>query len=120
MLATLPGPALAEVCSTQRPNWDGTPVTALGEALQLASSPITLILIIATLLVLRLRSQWGGVAVVVLWTGLTSMLTMIDPTGARAPGMAEGCIGSPTLFIAVVAAICVATILYTAPRNNGA
>ena len=116
----LPGPAMAETCVLQRPNWDGTPVSAMDEAIQLTSSPVTLILIAVTLLVLRFRSQWGGVAVVVLWTILVSMLTMADPTGTRAPGMIEGCIGSPTLFITAVAAICVATILYTAPRNSGA
>lgn len=116
----LPGSALAETCALQRPNWDGGPVSAIEEAIQLTSSPITLILIVLTLLVFRFRSQWGGVAIVVLWTILVSIITMMDPTGTRAPGMAEGCIGSPTLFIAAVAAICVATILYTAPRNSGA
>jgi hypothetical protein len=120
MLAALPGPALAEVCSAQRPDWDGTPVSALDEALWLMASPITVILIVATLLALRFRSQWGGVAIVVLWTGLVSVLTMLDPTGTRAPGLAEGCIGSPTLFIAAVTAICIATILYTAPSSRGA
>lgn len=120
ILAALPGSALAETCALQRPNWDGGPVSAIEEAIQLTSSPITLILIVLTLLVFRFRSQWGGVAIVVLWTILVSMITMMDPTGTRASGMAEGCIGSPTLFIAAVAAICVATILYTAPRNSGA
>lgn len=119
-LAALPGAALADTCAVQRPDWDGTPMSSVGEAVHLASSPITLILIAMTLLVIRFRSQWGGVAIVVLWTILVSMLTMLDPTGLRAPGMAEGCIGSPSLFIAAVAAICVATILYTAPRKSGA
>lgn len=118
--SALAAPALADTCALQRPNWDGAPVSAIDEALQLTSSPITVILIAITLLVVRFRSQWGGVAVVVLWTVLVSMLTMVDPTGTRVLDMAEGCIGSPTLFIALVAAICVATILYTAPRNSGA
>lgn len=120
ILAALPGTALAETCALQRPNWDGGPVSGMDEAIQLASSPITLILLALTLLTLRFRSQWGGVVVVVLWTILVSMLTMLDPTGTRELGMAEGCVGSPTLFIAAVAAICVATILYTAPRSSGA
>lgn len=120
ILATLPGAAMADACAVQRPDWDGMPVSGVDEAIQLASSPLTLILIAATFLAIRFRSQWGGVAIVVLWTILVSMLTMVDPTGTRAPGMAEGCIGSPTLFITAVAAICVATILYTAPRQSGA
>ena len=39
---------------------------------------------------------------------------------ARLEAVKEGCIGSPTLFIGVVAAICVAMILYTAPRAERA
>ena len=122
LAASLPNAAWAQgaqVCDQQRPGWDGTPVSGLDEALQLMASPLSLIAIGATLLALRFRSQWGGVAVVVLWTGLVSMITMFDPTGTRTPGMAEGCIGTPTLFIAAVAAICVATIIYTAPRSGG-
>lgn len=120
MLTALPGMAQAEVCSTLRPDWDGTPASALSEAFMLTASPLTLLLIGLTFLALRFRSQWGGVAVVVLWTGLVSIITMLDPTGTRTPAMAEGCIGSPTLFIAAVTAICVATIIYTAPRSSGA
>ncbi len=51
---------------------------------------------------------------VVGWTFWVSLISMADPTGTREIARAEGCIGSPTLFIALVAAICVATILYTA------
>ena len=129
-LAALPACALAgsawaqtvlvDTCALQRPNWDGGAVSVIDEAIQLTASPVALILIALTLLVLRFRSQWGGVAIVVLWTILVSMLTVVDPTGTRASGMVEGCVGSPTLFIAAVAAICVATILYTAPRRSGA
>jgi len=106
LAASLPNAAWAQgaqVCDQQRPGWDGTPVSGLDEALQLMASPLSLIAIGATLLALRFRSQWGGVAVVVLWTGLVSMITMFEPT----------------LFIAAVAAICVATIIYTAPRSGG-
>ncbi len=116
VLAALPGPALAEVCDKIRPDWDGTPVSGLQEALQLALTAPVLALLIATGAALRFRSQWGGLIVVVLWTGYASLLSFGD---LRTQAQAEGCAGSPTLFIGLVAAICVATILYTAPVKPG-
>ncbi len=118
-LAALPTPALAEVCDTIRPGWDGTPVTALGEALALLTSVPALALLVATALAFRFRSQWGGLLVVLLWAGYGALLTMAD-SGARAAAMAEGCVGSPTLFLGATAAICVAMILYTAPLKSRA
>jgi len=106
------------VCTTIRPGWDGMPVTALGELQLLALSPVTLVLFVATLICIRMRSQWGSVAVVVAWSIYVSLLTMIDPGGLMAAGRSEGCIGAPTLFIALVAAICVAMIIYTAPSEK--
>ena len=116
-LATLPGPAWAEVCDKMRPNWDGTATTAMGEALALFLSPGGLFLLAATAVALVLRSQWGGLVVVLLWTGFITLVTMADPSGSRAPGLVEGCVGPPTLFIALAAAICVGTVLYTLPRK---
>ena len=89
----------------------------VGEALALFASPFSLILLIATVICVRFRHQWGSVAVVVLWTALVSLIALSD-AGGRADGMAEGCIGSPTLFIAIVAIMSVALILYTAPRSD--
>ncbi len=109
---------MAEVCADTRPGWDGDPVSAAGEAIALFASPMGIVLVISTLAALRFRSQWGALVVVVLWTGLVTMVTMLDPTGVRDLAQAEGCIGSPTLFIALVAAICVGTILYTMPRET--
>ncbi len=86
------------------------------EAIALFSSPFALVLLVASALCLRFKSQWGGVVVVVLWTALISLITFAD-AGGRAAGVAEGCIGSPTLFIAIVAAISVIVILYTVPRT---
>ena len=106
------------VCGDVRPAWDGAPVGMLGEALALTMSPATIALLIATAFVIRLRSQWGAVAVVVLWTVLVTMVTMVDLSGVRVLAQAEGCIGQPTLFIGLVAAICVGTILYTAPATG--
>lgn len=107
--------ASSSICDKARPGWDGTPVGPIDEALFLAGTPAALVLFLATALVLRYRSQWGGVAIVVGWTLFATMLTMIDPGGLRANGQIEGCTGAPTLFLALVAAICVGTILYTAP-----
>jgi len=114
----LPGAAWAEVCAEARPDWNGVPVSALGEAVTLLLSPMGLFLLVSTAFALRFRSQWGGVAVTVGWTAFATLLTMADPTGGvREAAMAEGCIGAPTLFIAIAAAISVGTIFYTAPRR---
>ena len=113
-----PLPALAEVCDKERPNWDGLPVSGLHEAMTLFSSPAGLVLLAASALALRFRNQWGALIVVLLWTGLISVVTMVDPNGINTAARAEGCVGSATLFIVAVAAICVGMILYTAPRTS--
>jgi hypothetical protein len=117
----LPGPALAAACDALRPRWDpaGGPATAFDEALHLAASPVALVLLLGTALAVRLRNQWAGLAAVCGWSILIS-LRVFAPGGDETAQMAatEGCIASPALFIAVVAAICVATILYTAPSQG--
>ncbi len=117
----MPSSAWAEVCDKMRPNWvPGTDATVWTEMIGLFSSVPSIALLIATALVVRFRSAWGGVVVTVLWTGLISLLVFSAPDEARLQAVKEGCIGSPTLFIGVVAAICVAMILYTAPRAERA
>ena len=121
MFSLLPGTAWAQSCAQQRPNWvPGTDVTALTEAIALLTSPIALVLLLATALCFRFRHQWGALVIVVLWTGYVSLIAFSD-AGGRGAGAAEGCIGSPALFIAIVAAISVGLILYTSPKseNNG-
>lgn len=119
ILSLLPGLARASACDTERPGWDGVPMTALGEALLLFSSPAALVLLAATILVIWLRHQWGALAVCLLWTALVSVVAFIGSSGeTHAAAVTEGCVGSPTLFIAAVAAICVAMIFYTAPRPS--
>jgi hypothetical protein len=108
---------MTEICAQNRPDWDGIPVSGLQEALALATSPAGLILITLTLLAFRFRHQWGALVILVLWVGYVSLLTMADPTGTRALAQAEGCIGSPTLFIGAVAAICIGMIYYTTPSE---
>lgn len=111
-------PALAEVCDEARPNWDGGPVSAFQEAVFLFATFPSLALILATAVAVRFRSQWGGLAVVVLWSGLITIFTATDPTGLGEFALSEGCVGSPALFIAAVTAICIAVILYTLPRKT--
>lgn len=113
----MPSAAWAEVCDKARPDWDGAAVSALHEALTLFMTPIGVLILAFTIVSLRFRSQWMGLLAVLSWTGYITLVTMADPTGLRADAMAEGCIGSPALFIAIVAAICGATVLYTMPRN---
>ena len=120
LCATLaPAPALAEVCDKVRPFWTpGRPATAVDELLGLMATPPSLVLLVLTALALRLRHAWGALAVVVLWSTWVSFAVMRTPGPTLGAARAEGCIGPPTLFIAVVAAICVATILYTSRRDT--
>lgn len=116
MLTLLPGTARAEVCEAVRPGWDGIPITAAQEAMALMFSPLGLLLLALSLIVLRFRLQWLGMGTILGWTGFVALVTLTDPTGTRGPAIAEGCIGSPTLFIALSAAICVAIVFLTKPR----
>lgn len=119
VVMALPGAALAEVCATERPGWDGAPASVLDEAINLAATLPSLVLILATALALRFRSAKGGLAVVVLWTAWVSVIAFVgNATPVRQAAIQEGCIASPALFIGLVAAICVATILYTAPSER--
>ena len=101
-------------CDSFRPEWDGGSVSAISEALLLFQTPAALVLLLASALVLRFRSAWGALAVFVGWSMLVSAFTFFDPTGGtRSAAMAEGCVGSPTLFIAIALGISVGLILYT-------
>ncbi|SEK68496.1 hypothetical protein SAMN05421666_0460 [Roseovarius nanhaiticus] len=108
------------VCKDERPLWDGTPVSMLGEAVILFSSPAALILLAASAIAVALRSSWGALALCVLWSGLTMLIAAADPTGLRAEAFAEGCRASPALFIVAVAAICGAMILHTSRKPRPA
>ncbi len=120
----LPVPALAGgACASLRPGWNaGAQASGWTEMVHYFSSLPALALILATALVIRFRSQWGGLIVTVLWSLLVFLVVRDrfgdDPAGLRQSASAEGCLGSPTLFIAAVAAICIATILYTAPNGR--
>lgn len=114
-----PAPAWAQACTLQRPNWDGTPVTAVGELLYLLQTPIVLLLVIATALAIRFRSEWGGLAVVVGWSLSTFLATGWGSDGTtRTAAMDEGCIGNATLFILVATMVCIGVVLYTAPLKR--
>lgn len=113
-----PFSSFAAVCETFRPDWDGQTVTALSETMSLISSPLAIALLLASAIAIRFRSQWGSLVIVVLWTVIVSLITMADPTGQRDLAMAEGCVGPASLFIGLVAAICVGMILYTMPRET--
>ncbi len=108
---------MTDICTLSRPDWNGIPVTGLQEALALATSPAALVLFAFTILSIRFRNQWAALVTLVLWAGYVSLLTMIDPTKTRALAQAEGCIGSPTLFIVAVAAICIGLIYFTTPKE---
>ena len=115
ILCALPTPALAEVCDKIRPDWSGEPVSAVTEAIQLFATAPGLALIAASAFAIRFRSQWGGLAVVLLWTIYASVMTISNGVNLRAEALAEGCAGPSTLFVALISAICIGMILYTAP-----
>ena len=109
-----------QVCDAFRPGWDGTPVGAWAEAVALFASPAALVLLAATALVVRLRSPWGAAAVCVGWSLLVSGVTVFDMSGGqRRAAMAEGCVGSPVLFVAFVSALCVAAVLLAGKGRPG-
>ena len=89
-------------------------MSAFGELLFLLQSPIVLVLILLTAVAVRFRSEWGGLAVVVGWSIATYLVTGWGG-GTQTAAMAEGCVGSPALFIAVAGILCIGVVLYTAP-----
>lgn len=108
-----PVPAFADVCERVRPHWDGGPVTPWTEMIALFGSPISLVLLLGTALAVRFRSSWGALTVFVGWSFAVAAVTFFDPTnGTRRAAAIEGCVGSPTLYILVVAAICMSMMLY--------
>ncbi|MEJ6404476.1 hypothetical protein [Yoonia sp. 2307UL14-13] len=111
----VPNSAAADACQQQRPGWTGGQVSAWEEVIFLAQTPIVLALLIATALVIRLRSQWGGLIVVIGWSIFTYMLIA---TQIFADIRAEGCAGSPALFIGLATAICIGIVLYTTPQTG--
>jgi hypothetical protein len=116
LLLLAPAAAMADVCAQLRPDWaSGTRISALAEAILLFATLPSLALLLVTATALRFRSQWGGLAVVVLWAMWSSAPAFLNGDVLRA-ARSEGCVGSPALFIAAVAAICVGTVLYTLPR----
>lgn len=123
LMVTMPTPALAGACEAERPFWvPGSPATALDEFVHLALSPASIILLLLTAIAVRFRSQWGGLAVLVLWSILVSVLAFGWGPQSRAEALQsarlEGCLGSPVLFIGLVAVICLAMILYTTPQQR--
>ena len=102
-----------------RPNWDGNPVTAFEELFYIMQTPVVLLLIVATALTVRFRSEWGGLVVVVGWSLTTFLATGWGEMEAiKAAEIAEGCAGSKTLFIIFAALVCVGVVLYTAPLKR--
>jgi hypothetical protein len=111
--------AHADACAAERPFWDGIPVSAWDEFLIVMQTPVVLLLLVATALVVRLRSEKGGLAVVVGWSLSTYLvLDWAGTSPVRAAAMAEGCIGNPSVFITVAVLVCIGVVLYTAPLKR--
>ncbi|MEM6577312.1 MAG: hypothetical protein AAF678_02375 [Pseudomonadota bacterium] len=113
ILTVAASPAHAEICATFRPAWDGAPVTATQETIALFGTPISLVLLLATAFAIRFRSAWGALTVFVGWSFAVAAVTFLDPTGGmRAAAASEGCVGSPSLYIAIVFALNAGMMLY--------
>ena len=108
--------AFAQACETLRPNWDGVPLSAFDEAIVLFASIPAMALLVASAIVVRTRNQWAALGIVVLWVILASIVSFGD-TDIQQEAMIEGCMGSTTLYLAIVGAICIALVAYTAPRK---
>jgi Na+/proline symporter len=114
----VPVHALAEVCDKVRPFVGaGETGTALTEAASLMATPPSLVLLLLSAVAIRLRWQWAALGIVVLWSIWVSLVAMAAPDPAMQSAIDAGCVGPPTLFIALVAAICGGMILLTAPRK---
>jgi len=79
-------------------------------------TPPSLALLLLSAIALRFRHEWGALIVVVLWTMWASLVVFSGADGdIQRLALQEGCIASPSLFIAAVAAISVGMIVYVAP-----
>lgn len=119
VLTLIASPAGAEVCAQFRPDWEGGEVTAWQEMIALFGTPISLVLLLATAFAIRFRSAWGALAVFVGWSFAVAAVTFLDPTGGmRAAAATEGCVGSPSLYIAAVFVLCGGMMVYLNKVNN--
>ena len=116
ILTVLPAPLWAQVCETLRPDWSGPPETMVGEALFLVTTVPSVALMCLTVLAFRLRHQWLALAATVGWTLYASIIAMPTEGSLHIAARSEGCVGSPALFIAVIAVISVGMITYCRPR----
>jgi len=110
------GPALAEVCDKERPNWspaDG-PASGLSETFHVFTTApgLVLIALFAAALYFKRPSLWTPTALV---AGLLALLTWagakLDPTGFYQMARSEGCVADPTLPIIILAAISIIAII---------
>lgn len=116
--ALSPTGALANVCEQVRPFVGASEGgTAFTEAMSLMGTVPSLVLLLLSALAIRFRWQWVALGVVVLWSVWVSFIAMSSPSPIMEQAISEGCVGPPTLFIALVAAICGGMMLYTAPRK---
>ncbi|MEQ6249155.1 hypothetical protein ABMC89_09725 [Sulfitobacter sp. HNIBRBA3233] len=110
--------AAQDACAALRPGWSGdAPASVFDETLALMMTPLSLALLVASAAAIRFRHQWGALIVTLAWSFWISALVLLPPDAARLAAAEQGCIGSPTLFIALVAAICTGMIVYTTGRQ---
>lgn len=116
LTALTPLPAFAGVCETLNPDWvAGSSVSLLQQTISMLAMPVSLLLLIASAVMFRLRAQWGALAVIIGWASWITALTTQTAIAARRAAQLEGCAASPALFFAIAVAVCIGLVLYTSP-----
>ncbi len=119
LTALFPLPAFAGVCETLNPDWvAGTSVSLLRQTISMLAMPVSLLLLVASAVMFRLRAQWGALVVIIGWAGWITALTTQTAIAARHAAQLEGCAASPALFFAIAVAVCIGLVLYTSPIRN--
>jgi Na+/alanine symporter len=107
-LALWPQAALAEVCTTTRPDWlaeDG-PITGGAETLYILTSPLGLGLVALIAVALVFPRRWLAVVAALPALALAGLLFISRQSDVATEAMATGCIGSawPAVILLVLAA----------------
>ncbi len=97
------GSALANACKTVRPAWSGETVGLIGEAFNLVFSSGGIVLIIMMILAFRFRHLWFSIIIAscAFLLAFMNFYAWRNPVGIDVDARQEGCIGEPTLAIAV-------------------
>ncbi|MEM8592273.1 MAG: hypothetical protein AAGF13_07070 [Pseudomonadota bacterium] len=107
-LLALATPAIAQVCDTERPNWNPTagPASTLDELAQFMIEPLGLAVLALGLLAVSVQWRWltalAGVSACVALALI--VIDFVIPDAIKLAAMEEGCIGPPYMTLIFLAA----------------